>query len=327
MNSFFPAAALVLFPAVLAASGPGLPQESHETRYEVLSVFGDDIDSPLGKGFVTMHDGYLFVPFSLDGGGGRGESGFSFYDMSDPRNPETVFTTVGDPEYSEESGAHFVGDMREPHGYTISEGMLCMTMNDRPGNKAGIQFWDFTDVDGSQPGAPDAPERLSELSLTGVTGGDYDNTAWWVAWQGGRYAYVAGTNQGLFIVDATDPANPVELKRIPTGDLGLNRASVVHVIGNLMVLSNNDGATGLATYDISDPLNPQLLDLRNDIDIGYSFQLNDNRVLGANEPAVIISITDPRDMVIEGGVPMWQARAATGVFRTGVSNTVPPARL
>lgn len=56
-----------------------------------------------------------------------------------------------------------------------------------------------------------------------------------MAWQGGCYAYVAATNAELFIVDVTDPANPVELKRIPTCQLGGFRVNVVHVLGDLVL--------------------------------------------------------------------------------------------
>ena len=293
------------------ASGPGLPNLSHPTRFEVLSEFRSANKSPFGQGFVTMHDGYLFVPFSQDGGGGGGNSGFTFYDISNPRAPVVAFSTLDSTDYSTEAGGNFAGDLREPHGYTIAGDIACFTMNDKPGNKSGLQFWDFSDIDGA------GPVRLSEISLGSLTGGDYDNTAWWVAWQGGRYAYVAGTNAGLYIVDATDPSNPVVKKQVPTGQLGGFRINTVHVIGNLMVVTNGNNANGIATFDIGDPLNPQALDVETGFNGGYSVQMNADRILVASDPARVYSIADPSAITLVGTGPDVAGGGGYGIFKDG----------
>ena len=233
--------------------------------------------------------------------GGGGDSGFTFYDISNPRSPVAAFSTLDSADYSTEAGANFVGDMREPHGYTFSGNIACLTMNDAPGNKSGLQFWDFSDVDGSIPGAPDGPVRLSEISLGSLTGGDYDNTAWWVAWQGGRYAYVAETNAGLFIIDATDPSNPVMRKRITTGNLGSFRINTVHVIGNLLVVTNGNNSNGIATFYIGDPLNPQALSVKTRFispdEAGNVFEVDTASLSATAAPPVGLQISPNRYLV------------------------------
>ena len=75
----------------------------------------------------------------------------------------------------------------------------------------GLQFFDFTD--------PMNPTPAGSIALTGVNGGDYDNAAWMLSWAW-PYVFAGGTGNGIYIVDATDPAHPVEVPHIATGMLG-----------------------------------------------------------------------------------------------------------
>lgn len=294
--------------------GSGLPNLAFPGRqtYDVLSLINADTGTPRGHGFVTMHRGYLFVVFANDGGGGDA-SGFAFLDISDPENPVPVFTTEGDvttddgtPAYSSPASPHFAGNIREAHGYTFSGDIWCMTMNNPTRGSAGLQFWDLSD--------PLHPLRLSEIELSSLTGGDYSPSAWWVSWQG-RYAYAASTTGGLHIVDAADPANPVEVKRIPTGSLGGFRVNTCFAIGNLLVIAAAD-AGGISTFDISDPVNPLLLDTTND-QVGYSMMVNGHRILGAHDPARIYDISDPTDITHEFTGPNVADKGGYGTFKDG----------
>ncbi len=262
--------------------------------------------APRGHGFVTMHQGYFMVVFSNDGGGGKGTGGFSFINIADPENPVNVFRSDATAPYNDSSSNQYAGNIREAHGYSFSGNIWCMNTNRNGGS--GLQFWDLSDVT--------APVRLSELELSNLSGGDYDSTVWWVFWQGGRYAYAAGTTGGLYIVDASDPANPVELKRIPTGDLGGFRVNTCFAIGNLLVLARSDGG-GIATYDISDPLNPVLLDLESGFQVGYSMMVNGNRILGAHDPARFYDISDPTNIIYEGNGPNVAGKGGYGIFKDG----------
>ena len=98
--------------------------------------------------------------------------------------------------------------------------------------------------------------------------------------------YGGGSGNGLYIVDARDPANPVHLKRIPTTQTGGFRIGPVHAIGNLLFLSSMD-AQGASVMDISDPLNPQLLSVLSPTNSGtgaYASMVNGNRMVFADAP-------------------------------------------
>ncbi len=78
----------------------------------------------------------------------------------------------------------------------------------------------------------------------------------------GNYAYVAGRQGGLSVVDISNPANPVLLKTWDT----TGYASSVDVRGNMALVNSNSG--GVYLFDISSPANPVLL--QRITDCGYS---------------------------------------------------------
>ena len=228
-----------------ATQGPGLPTKTFESSDEwtILSVF----DSPDGHGNVAMVNGYLMVIYSGDKGKFEGNGGIEFWDISDPEEPERIYSYDNDETHG----------LREPHHFGFSSSY------ELDGSQAdlmvaqgieGIQFWDFTD--------PADIELLSYLDLPGITEGDYTGD-WWVFWQA-PYVYVAGTSAGLLIVDATDPENPDYIKTVSPNALAGLQPGVVFAVGNLLILAKNnedDKSDGhFVTMDISDPENPILLD-------------------------------------------------------------------
>jgi hypothetical protein len=115
----------------------------------------------------------------------------------------------------------------------------------------GIDTWDVTD--------PRAPMHLRQLTLPGVDYGDFTNAVWGLAWQG-TTIYVGSTNNGIDIIDATDPANLVRGRRIATNTYGGVSAGPVEAVGNILVVMTPKESGGVATLDISDPTNPVPLD-------------------------------------------------------------------
>ncbi|MCH9023518.1 MAG: Ig-like domain-containing protein, partial [Planctomycetes bacterium] len=301
----------------LFADGPGLGNLTY-TGGEYLSTLAVFDDGglggvggvQLGQGFVTMHRGYLIVPFSADGGGGNGSGGVAVYDVSDPRNVSNVFTTIGNADYTISGDPNYIGDMREPHGYGVSGDIFCFSTNKGAGT--GIEFWDFSD-----PLA--GPEKVAKLVLP-LSGGDYSSTTWWVFWQGGRYVYVAGTTAGLFIVDTTD-LNDLSWVQIPTSSLGGFRINTVFAIGNLLVMAMSDG-TGITTADIQDPMNPVVLQTLTagdgDSDVGYSMMVNGDKILGADDPAAIWDISDPANITFVGEGQNVANKGGYGTFQDGI---------
>ncbi len=105
----------------------------------LLAVFDVSTGTPSGKGFVALHRGHLLVLFSSDGGGGGRTGGFGFFDVSDPRAPELVFSTQLDPaRYLDPDAPDFAGNLREPHGDSFWGDVWCQTTNRGP--STGLQY-------------------------------------------------------------------------------------------------------------------------------------------------------------------------------------------
>src|SRR5262249_43029283 len=188
-------------------------------------------DAPGFHGIALLHDGYLVIPRAgtcCSGGG------VNFYDISNPYAP-ALGKRIDEPTPREgpATGATYF------HGRKY----LVTLASHR------VHFWDWTDIDN--------PALLRRMILPGIQPSDYDLGAWWLTWAG-RYVYVSGAGNGLYIVDATDPANPTLRRRISNADLGTSfRTGSSFVVGNLLVINMND-SNGFATFDLSDPGTPVL---------------------------------------------------------------------
>lgn len=278
-------AATLLFSSLIAttarADGPGLPNLTYPANEvnTVIGRIGADIGAPRGHGSLSMHRGYLTVVFSLDSG--KGDGGFAFYDISNPRMP--VLVNRKDDDETQ--------DIREAHGYGFWGDYVVLQSG------KGVQFWDWSDVMN--------PKRVSTLDLPGVSASDYLVGAWWAFWQA-PHVYVGGSQNGLFIVDASDVANPKLVDRgqdrpnpIPTSNLGGFRIGPVFALGNLLVVSGMDDP-GYATLDIRDPKNPLLLAAKR---LGmpkvYSALLNGGKIYGPGDDSTlhVHDISDPFQIV------------------------------
>lgn len=238
---------------------------------------------PYGTNLGMMIDGYFFTLFAPDSGAGPG--GFLLLDVADPHNPK-LMKRIYEPEGS-------TGKFREPHafGLTRVNGRRYMAFQ----NISGVEFWDFTDLNNLQP--------VSELSLPNVKGGDYSNVSWQLSWQA-PYLYVASSEQGIFIVDTSDPQNPALVKSVPASALGGFRVGPIFAFGNHLVLTSMDNRDGVASLDISDPLNPQMLDRVPDLDQIYYASCFDGKrlalsVRGADAKMVLFDLADPAKIELQ----------------------------
>ncbi len=273
------------------ASGPGLPNRPFPPGdvFSVISSIRTAAPATL-HGSAAMHDGYLVIPFAASGPGG----GFAFYDISDPYAPRLQGTAL-DPDALE---GHSIGFS---HSYP---GLVAATRGAH-----GVHFWDWTDVSN--------PALLSKIDLPGIEPSDYDNGVWWVFFQA-PYVYAGGTSQGLYVVDATDPANPVVLNRVPVSETGGFRIGSVAAIGNLLVISGND-VPGLATLDIGDPVRPRLI-ASDHSRLHYSSVVSGGRVFGAGTGGdmglLVWDIGDPSAIALLGRTPLPD-RGGYGTFQDG----------
>jgi hypothetical protein len=156
------------------AAGPGLGNLTYapNEHLSTIATFTSANAAPRGHGFVAMHNGYLVVIFSNDGGGGNGSGGFTFYNISNPRSPVATFTTDNTPPYTTSSHANYAGDIREAHGFSFFDKYVCLPSNKSGGS--GLQFWDWSSIDPPNPN----PSKVGSIVLPGLTGGDYSPTPW-----------------------------------------------------------------------------------------------------------------------------------------------------
>jgi cytochrome c peroxidase len=224
----------------LHAAGPGLGNltyTSGENRTRI-SIVNDSNPSGSsgpgdGHGNVCMHDGYLATIYTEDGGGSQ--AGFAFWNVSNPKAPVRVANHR--PSNSK---------LREPHGFGFTTGYSNRTYFIGQ-STSGIQVWDWTDIA--------APTLVRDIVLSGANSSDYGGV-WWVSVQA-PYIYVAGGDGGLYIVDLTNPASPIVVRRT-NSQVGLSRINQVHAIGNLLIGGRVEGGKGISLMDISDPMNPVL---------------------------------------------------------------------
>jgi len=220
-----------------------------------------------GTNVGLMLNGYFVVMFAPDSGQSTG--GFLIYDVSNPRKPRLV------KKVYEPTGR--TAEFREPHAIgqaTIAGRQVLVVPSTR-----GIEFWDFTDVNDIR--------QVKKLALPTVNGGDYSKVSWQLWWQA-PYVYVASADDGLYIVDARDPAHAVLARRgggrpnpVPTGELGSFRIGPIFTMGNHLVLTSMEASSGLASLDISDPLNPRLLDRIGDVPFYYATCFDGRNVYGS----------------------------------------------
>lgn len=218
--------------------GPGGPARSFDeaelnTACAVLSGGAED---HFHHNLVTSWRGYLVLPWAPEWSGG----GISLYDVSDPCEP--VVVGEGYHQYMRET--HSMGFVHlpedDPHAgdYVAVNGLV------------GVQIWDLTD--------PTAPTMLSYLNLMeqGVFYPDsYARPVLSVSWQY-PWLYLATADNGVMVVDATDPADPRYVTTY-TWDPVL-RAGGVFAMGTLLFVSSAEQSTH-AVLDISIPDDPQPL--------------------------------------------------------------------
>lgn len=217
-------------------TGPGGPQVSFgaDRLYAHCAYLdGGEMDTSDHHNLVVMYDGYLLMPWAPEFGGG----GLTFWEFTDPCDPVVV-------------GTGYSGTMRETHsiGFSSLGGRWAvvdqLTLALLGGG--GIQFWDVSD--------PSAPSAVADLELEGFAYPDaYMRVSLSVFWQV-PYVYVGGAENGVWIVDASDPTAPRYVGR--HGFEPVHQVGQVQAIGDLLVVTAAEGARTVL-LDISDPEAPR----------------------------------------------------------------------
>lgn len=214
---------------------PNAPQPSSVVNVDQSSWAQGHVSPSLLEGTQinqpAVINGYMFI---------TGNEEFWFYDVSDPSSPQELssFSTPNRRVGGEAEG-HTVSFARRGDNY------LMVTVSG-----TGIDTWDITDVRN--------PEHLGHLGISGVNYGDYTEAVWGVAWQG-QYIYVGATNNGVKVVDASDPTSLSLAGEISPSAYGGVSAGPVEAVGNVLVVMTPKESGGIATLDITDPTNPTRL--------------------------------------------------------------------
>ncbi len=226
-------------------SGPPLRGEPYRGRTFSPTELGVNCAELRGTDADVLHHnlqvpyrGHLILPWSPE----HGQGGVSFFDMSDPCAP----VRVGDGITEDIRETHAIGTVYLPEGDPHAGDWMVTNGKDYGTVDTGPLFWDISD--------PTAPEVVSLLLLPEAWYPDsYARVSLSVFWQY-PWLYVASADNGIFVVDATDPRNPVLV-----AELAFNlRAGGVFVLGNELLVSSAE-QTHAALFDISDPTNPVLL--------------------------------------------------------------------
>ena len=223
-------------PAAPTLAGPGGPARTF-TEDELLRACahldGGERDRD-HHNTVLMLDGYLWMPWAHEAGVG----GISVWEFDDPCAPVHVATVVHD-------------DMRETHAAGMAwlpntEGELRRWMVVT--SLDGIQFWDVTD--------PTDMRMVSDMALPGVEYPDsYARVVMSTFWMA-PYVYVGASNNGVFVVDATQPESPELLVQFePRPDF---RVGGVHAIGTRLYIFPSEGSRS-AIFDLGDPRSPRAI--------------------------------------------------------------------
>ena len=214
-------------PLLRGSGGPARSFEEMELFENCAQLDGGEEDSH-HHNLVIPYRGHLVMPWAPEWGRG----GLSFFDISDPCQPEKV----GEGFHERMRESHAVGFMylSEEEQYALTAGVL------------GIQFWDISSLE--------EPEMIQYMQIDGVFYPDsYTRVVLSTFWQY-PYVYIAAADNGIFIVDATDPSEP-ELVNQYQFDPPI-RAAGVFAMGTQLLVTSAEG-TESEILDISDPVSPQ----------------------------------------------------------------------
>ncbi|MFN7147209.1 MAG: hypothetical protein ACK4YP_25805, partial [Myxococcota bacterium] len=187
-------------PAMRGPGSPGRTFAEDELWTACASLDGLESDA-LHHNLQVPWRGHLVLPWAPEYGVG----GLTLFDMGDPCAPQRV----GDGLSQDLRETHAIGFVHLPEGDPHAGDWAVTNGKIYGGVDSGILFWDLSD-----PANPTAgtlltlPESWYPDSYTRVTLSVY----WQYPW-----VYVASSDNGLFVVDATDPTSPVLVNQLSFG--------------------------------------------------------------------------------------------------------------
>lgn len=245
---------------------PGVPALEFDTAelFTELSVINGE-QAPDYHGTAFWYNGHLGIVYAK----GMFEGGLSLFDITDPRDP----VLVGQGNHPLQREGHSTGFIQ-----TSTLGWLAVS----PASN-GINLWDLND--------PTDPHVAYNVELPGIIPSDYDLGTWWVAVQA-PYVYVAGSFNGLYVVDLTDPARGKVINQLRMD--GGFRCGSLYVAGNYLVQFSSEGLY-TRFFDISDPGKPALVKEVEQQGTAYAAHFNGGYLYLARESGGL-ELMDVRDL-------------------------------
>jgi hypothetical protein len=179
----------------------------------------------------SVYNGYLIL---------AGNAVHEVWDIADPYAP-VLRSTFQSNFRSGEAESHQVTYARRADGTAYMA-----TISGR-----GVDIWNVT--------VTTAPTLVSQLQLPNINYGDVTGGIWGVSWHG-NYLYAGATTHGLYVIDVSNPAAPAHVATLSRVALGNVPAGPLFAMGNTLVVTTPKTYAGIATVDISNPLQPRLLD-------------------------------------------------------------------
>ncbi|MFT4978804.1 MAG: hypothetical protein ACI8S6_004714 [Myxococcota bacterium] len=224
-------AALTERPSMRGPGGPVRSFDEEELWQNCASITGGEEDVN-HHNLVVPYRGHLVLPWAPEWSRG----GLSFFEVDDPCQP----VKVGEGFHERMRESHAVGFTHLPEDDPYAGDYAAVT------GIRGIQIWDVTDER--------SPEAIAYLEIEDVFYPDaYARVVLSVFWQY-PWLYIAAADNGLYVVDTTDPADPQLVNAYPIEPA--LRASGVFVMGTLMLVTSAEG-TESVLLDVSDPVYPQ----------------------------------------------------------------------
>jgi len=226
-------------------SGPGLRSAGGPERsftegelWQNCAALAGTAEDELHHNLQIPYRGHLVLPWAPEWGRG----GVSLFDMVDPCAP----VKVGDGYSDDTRETHAMGFIHLPEGDPHAGDWAVGNGKEFGGLDTGPLFWDLSD--------PTAPRAANLFLLPDAWYPDsYTRVSLSVFWQY-PWVYVASSDNGVFVVDATDPMAPVLVNQVAFN----LRAGGVFALGNELLVTSAE-QTSAALLDISDPANPSLL--------------------------------------------------------------------
>lgn len=221
-------------PALRGPGGPAVTFPEDALLQGCAFLAGPETDLVLNHHNLLMpYRGHLVMPWASE----WGQGGLSLFEMDDPCAP----VKVSDAEANLMRETHAIGFLHLPAGDPHAGDYAVVNQS------RGVMIWDLTD--------PLAPVVASELELPDTFWPDaYARVVFAVSWQY-PWLYVAAADNGLFVIDTTDPYAPALVTHAPF-DPVLRAGSLFALGTELLVVSAEQ--TEAALLDLSIPDAPQL---------------------------------------------------------------------